>query len=174
MLSHWRSPLKLEQLCKEPLPVVSQWRACWKHSPCLRQNVPFRQKHRWNARNARNSQERLDVSKWVTVHQSYAHFFEVSCALEMPCKVRVTPQSHRWHLAVGWEGSRGPGMQKVFETMSLNLNCFLQVFKWHRWHCNKVGWLGTAKKLPQRAEKTLPSLCSLFAASWENALTELC
>lgn len=179
-LSHWRRPPKLEQLCKEPLPVVSQSRICWKQSPSLRQKVSFWQKHRWNARNAacdRNTRKRSDVSfrlgYWAPKLHPFLRFptyniFAWTCALEMACKGRVMLQSHRWHLAVGAERSRSLGMQKVFETMSSNLNCLLQAFRLHRWHCNKAGWFGMAKKLPQRAEKSLASVCFLFAASWQT------
>lgn len=116
------------------------------------------------------------LSDQVTVHQSYAPFlrfptnsiFAWACALEMPCGIRVRLQSHRWHLAVGSERWRRPGMQKVFDTMPSDLNCFLQAFKLYRRHCNKADLFGMAKKLPQRAEKSLASICSLFAASWQG------
>lgn len=117
------------------------------------------------------------LSDWITTHQ-LCSFFEVFCALREPvslkCHARVTLQSHRWHLVVGSERWGSPGMQKVFETMSLNLNCFLQAFRLHRWHCNKAGWFGMAEEINPKGRKKHLHLSTLYLQPVEKLHWQSC
>lgn len=178
VLSHWRSPPKLQQLCQEPLPVVSQLRACWKQSPLFRQKVSFWQNYHWNARNAaRNVCQRSDtyfgpgycVPKLHPLFWGFllSSIFAWTYGLAMLCEIRVTLQSHRCQLGVESERSRGLGMQKgpwghVLEPAT----AFCKQSGYTDGTAKKVGWFDMTKKLLQGKKQLLilqkPGISLLF------------
>lgn len=119
------------------------------------------------------------LPNWIFVHQlfpffvaSYISYFCMNTCPWSECHdKRVTTQSHRWHLAVGSERSRSPGKQKVTETVSLNLNCFLQASKLQRQHYkqSRLVWYGW-EIAPKNSKK--PCLCLLLICSQLERCTD--